>query len=617
MVQKNFKRRVYVTSAFILIIAGLYVYRLFSLHFSNKIRLNDPNRIIHIRRGYIADRNNDILALSIEKTSIYANPREIKNISTASEKIASIFGEGKDRYYKKLNNNKMFVWIKRKLEDDTAESFKKLKISGIYLKKEFKRVYPNGELAANILGFTGIENNGLEGMEFQFDSILNGSPKNEGDNFTLGNNVILTIDKYIQYYCEKYLKETIEKYSASQGAVIVMDPSNGEVLAYAKYPGYNPNFYYKHNRSEWKNYAIVDTFEPGSTMKIFSVASLINSGKYSKDKMYYCKGAAQIANTVINCTGVHGEVDATEMIKHSCNVGVITSMNDVSSNTLYATLRKFGFGEKTGSKFPGESSGILREVDRWSGLSKFSISIGQEISVTVLQLAAAYSSIANNGLYIEPKIIKRVEDYTGEVVTIFNSKIRGRVISKETALLLKKMLGEVVDGGTGRLAMSAYYKFGGKTGTAQKYIKSTGLYSSSSNVASFVGIAPLENPKLVIAVIIDEPQLVTSGGQVAAPLFKKIAEKSLIYLGESRRVLKKIDPLDRRVKLTDINHEVMPDFRGMDFVDAACILREIQKSKAIKYYIDGEGVVSKQSPYPGSKIRNGQNIRLFTSNENE
>ncbi|MBN1501096.1 MAG: PASTA domain-containing protein [Spirochaetes bacterium] len=617
MIQKVFNRRVLITSVIIFIIAGLFIYRLTELHFSEKILLNNPFKLINIRRGYITDRNRNILAISIQKESIYANPEKIKDPAAAAAVIASVLGDSEQSVLQKLKSDKKFVWIKRKVDEEPAAEIKKHKFEGIYFKKEFKRVYPNISLAANILGFTGIDNNGLEGVEFKMDSVLSGFSSGDESAFQLGDNLVLTIDKYIQYYAEKYLAETVQQYSAKQGAVIITDPYSGKIIAYAKYPSYDPNYYYKAGRNEWRNFAVVDAFEPGSTMKIFSMAALLKSGQLDASKKYNCTGAVQIGDTVINCTGVHGSIDIMDVIKYSCNVGVITSMNTVNSSILYSTLRNFGFGESTNSQLPGESSGILREVDSWSGLSKYSISIGQELSVTGLQMAAAYGAIANNGEYIEPSIFESIENYNHKVIKQFDSVSRGKIISPEEAAFLRKMLANVVDGGTGKNAASKNYVFGGKTGTAQKYIRSAGSYSSSSNVASFAGIAPIDNPKLVIIVIIDEPVDVTSGGQVAAPLFKKIAEKSLVYLGESNRVLKKLDPIDKKPVLPALEYKTMPDMRGMFFADALMILEEIQKTRAVKYVIDGQGIVTSQVPSAGTVIKNGDKIILYTGKDDE
>ncbi len=617
MIQKVFNRRVLITSIVIFAIAGLFTYRLAELHFSSKILLNNPFRLINIRRGYITDRNKNIIAISIQKDSVYANPEEISDSAYAASMLSIIFNEPEAVFFDKLQKNKKFVWIKRKIDDQTAVKIKELNLKGIYFKKEFQRVYPNGSLAANILGFTGIDNDGLEGIEFKMNSVLSGFSGNDESSFQLGDNIVLTIDKYIQYYAEKYLAETMIQFSAKQGSVIVTDPYTGKIIAYAKYPSFDPNYYYKSTRNEWRSFSVSDAFEPGSTMKIFSMAALLNSGKYSSTSRYNCTGAVQIGDTIINCTGIHGSVDIMEAMKHSCNVGVISAMNPVGSDTLYSTLRKFGFGESTNSQLPGESSGILREVDTWSGLSKYSISLGQEISVTGLQLAAAYGAIANNGEYIEPSIYERIEDYNHNTVKQFETVSRGKIISEEECTVLKAMMKSVVESGTGKNAASKNYIFGGKTGTAQKYVKSTGAYSSTSNVASFAGIAPLDNPRLVIIVIIDEPLDITSGSQVAAPLFKKIAEKSLVYLGESDRVLKKIDPLEKKPSFAGMDYRVMPDLKGLYFADAILMLEEIQQHRAIRYTVDGEGIVTGQSPEAGSEINNGEKIVLYTGKSNE
>lgn len=621
MIQKVFNRRIYVTAAIIFFIAVLYVFKLFSLHFSNKIILNDPytsNEIV--RRGYITDRKGNILSLSIEKKSLFANPEQIENPSETALLLAPILNMDQREIERRLRLKRLFIWIKRMLDDSTMSRINSLNIKGLYGRKEFKRVYPNGQLASNLIGFAGIDNRGLEGLEYKYNDALNGDYDSkysiEVQNLKYGNNIILTIDRYIQHYSEKYLKETVEKYAAARGAVIITEPKTGKILAYAKYPSYDPNEYWKYKRKDWRSFTITDSFEPGSTMKIFTAASILKENQYNQNKYFNCTGAVQIGDTVINCTGVHGKINLNEAIKHSCNVGVILSVKNVSNARHYATLRQFGFGEETGCGIPGESSGILRDVEKWSGLSKYSIAIGQEISVTSIQLAAAYGAVANGGIYIVPSVIERIDSYTGEPLFKHYIKSRGRILTKDQSDKLKGMLRLVVEGGTGRAAKSDYYKFAGKTGTAQKYIKSEGFYSRDHNIASFAGFAPYDDPKLVAIIIIDEPKNATGGGTVAAPLFKKITEKSLLYMGETERVLKNFKPINKKVK-QKLNYKKIPDLKNMNVVDALYVLSLIQNDWYIKYGVEGYGRIYKQMPPAGSDLKNGMKIVLYAEDSDE
>lgn len=615
MVQRVFNRRVYITSFLILFVACLYIIKLFSLHFSDKIVLNSPYHNPElVRRGYITDRNGNILSMSIEKGSLYANPEHIEDPVFAAAAVSKILNIPKEKLYEKFTLRRRFIWIKRIVDDELISKVNSLGIKGIYVRKEFKRVYPNGELASNLIGFAGIDNRGLEGLEFKYNDVLNGDFDSkytiEIKDFKYGNNLVLTVDRYIQYFSEKYLAETVDSFKARQGAVIVTEPKTGKILAYAKYPSYDPNKYYDYSRKEWKAFTISDSFEPGSTMKIFSVASVLKQNVYNPDEFYNCTGAVQIGDTVINDTGIHGKINLSEAVKHSCNVGIIMSLKKVSASRHYTTLRRFGFGEVTGCGIPGESSGILREVKRWSGLSKYSIGIGQEISVTSIQLAAAYGAIANGGIYIVPGIIERIDSFSGEALQNYFVKSRGRILTTKQSHILKNMLRGVVDGGTGRNAMSRYYSYAGKTGTAQKYIKSEGNYSSQYNIASFAGFAPFEDPQIVIIVIIDEPLIATGGGTVAAPLFKKIADKTLPYLGVTKRVIKNYSPEDKREK-TNVRYSVLPDFSGENLIDGLYILADIQKSNYVTYSVDGYGTVVRQSPPPGTPIKNGMKVVLY------
>jgi len=615
MVIRTFNRRIIITSVLFIIITIFYIFKLFNLHFSDKIFIKSifgRNEIL--RRGYIKDYHGSILAISIEIGSVYANPSEITAVEEAASKLSSTLNLSEEYILDRISRKKRFVWIKRKIDDQTAEKIKSLKIPGIYLRKEHQRVYPHDMLASNIIGFTDVDEKGIEGIEFKYNDILSGKNNiiysDENKIYRYGDNVILTIDKFIQYTAEKYLTGAITSSGAKQGAVVILEVKTGRVLAYAKSPGYNPNFYSKFSAAERSSFTITDSFEPGSTMKIFAAAAWLSSGKADLKKTFMSSPTIDIADTTIKSVAAKGYgLTIYEALSYSCNVAVIRAVQEVPANTLYSTLRKFGFGEKTGNEICGESDGILREANTWSGLSKYSISIGQEIAVTSLQLCAAYSAIANNGIYNETKIVDSIEKYSGDSVQKFYPKTRGQVINNVTCKQIQTALKMVVDSGTGKNAKSPYYEIAGKTGTAQKS-RPTGGYIAGKYVVSFAGYAPFENPDICAVVIIDEPYGSAGGGDIAAPVFAKIINDILPYRGINSIVIKSSDP--KQSKSIEIaNLSIMPNFTGLDLAASLNILKSIKNDYNTTYSLKGAGKIYQQIPAPGTPLTEKMNIILY------
>src|SRR4030042_1183012 len=389
MNQKVFKRRVYVAGLLFALLSFMFIIRLFNLHFSTKLVVSDDRKGV-THRGSIRDRNGYILAISIEKNSLFANPEEIKNPEETAQTVASILKIPSDSILSNLKKKKRFIWIKRKIDDPDAEEIRKIGIPGLYLKKEYKRVYPHDELASNIVGFAGVDNKGLEGIEYSFDDTLMGrddSAEEEMYGAGFGRNITLTIDRLIQYSAEREIEKAVNVNQAKQGAVLVLEVKTGRILAYAKRPSFNPNRYYEYSAFTLRNFSFIDSFEPGSTLKIISLASMLEHHPEMTRNLFTCRGWIDIADVRINCTGVHGTIGMNDIIRHSCTVGIIEAMKIMRKKDLYVTLKKFQFGIKTGVELPGETEGILRNWNKWSGLSKYSMSIGNEISVTSEQLA--------------------------------------------------------------------------------------------------------------------------------------------------------------------------------------------------------------------------------------
>ncbi len=603
MNQKVFRKRVLVTGLFITGIAFFFIYRLADLHFSSRISIAPKNNF-ETKRGYIKDRNGDLLAVSVEKNSLFINPGEIDNPARLSKALSICIGFSEKSILEKVNRSKRFVWIKRKLDDTEYSRIKSLNLRGIHFIREYHRVYPNEMLAANILGFTDVDNNGLEGVEYKFNDLL--LSKNRFDIFKsedkvrFKNNIVLTIDRYIQYIAEKEIKYAVNASNSTQGSAIVLEVKTGKVLAIAKYPSFNPNYYYKYSNEERGSFSIVNAFEPGSTLKVIALAAILEKNPAAVQKEYLCSGSMVIGDTTVNCTKVHGRVNMTDIIKYSCNVGIMQAIKSVSKEDFLETLRKFGFGEKTDIELPGEASGILRTVEEWSGLSKYSISIGQEISVTSLQMAAAFGAIANGGVYLYPTIIERIESEDGDAIQYYSLRKKGRIISSINASRILQMMRTVVSGGTGGLADFEYYSPAGKTGTAQKSIK--GVYTGNKYIASFIGIAPLRNPDICVLVVLDEPKKLTSGGEAAAPAFARIAKKALIHRGEKINKITAKDPVGRKSKERKFDGVTMPDFRGLLMSESVELLIKIQDKYSIGYNFSGEGKVNSQVPAPGTRL---------------
>jgi cell division protein FtsI/penicillin-binding protein 2 len=611
MNQKVFKRRVYITGLLFTVLSLAFIVRLFNLHFSNKVIVSNENGTEY-HRGYIRDRNGFILAISIEKNSLFANPEEIQNPEETARIVSKLLQIPPETIRGKFNKKKRFIWIKRKIDDAVADEIRKIDMPGLYLKKEYKRVYPHEGLASNIVGFVGIDNNGLAGIEYSFDDTLSARdamavPFFTGKNF--GRSITLTIDRFIQHSAEKEIEKAVALYRAKQGTVLVLEVKTGRILAMAKTPGFNPNRYYEYPPFTLRNFSFIDSFEPGSTMKMISLSSILENNPAMANNRYTCSGWIDISDARINCTGVHGTIGMDDIIRYSCNVGVIQAVKGIKKTNLYDTLTKFRFGMKTGIELPGETEGILRGWNKWSGLSKFSIAIGQEISVTALQLAAAFSAIGNGGVYIAPSIIESIEDHDGKVVRTFRPAAGKRIISKKISEKLIHLMRGVVVSGTGQRAGSAYYCVAGKTGTSQKFIKARGY--SDRVLASFIGLAPCEDPAVCILVVIDDPADKLSGGQIATPVFAGLIDKVLFRLGVKKQRLKTRDPIHRSNRQARFDGKTMPDFNGLRISESLSALIEMKKQYHIQYSINGTGTVYSQQPAPGARLEQAMELQLY------
>ena len=501
-------------------------------------------------RGVIYDRNGEKLAASVTADSVCADPSRISDPVNDSAKIAKILNLDKQAVFKKISEPKNFCWLARKISPDQAAGIEAAGIEGIFLVKEPKRFYPNGQLAAHLLGFVGDDDSGLEGLEYKYNDILKGEPEKlawardaKGKKLFLRvekneetkneyQNLVLTIDNRIQYLVETHLREAVLSRGAKGGIAIVMDPKTGEILALANEAGFNPNNIKGLAPEKWLNRAVTDAFDPGSTFKPFLIAAALEEKVIKETDRIFCEdGNFAVANRVFHEAGGkrHGYLSVREILKYSSNIGSVKIAQKLSKEKYYQYIQNFGFGAKTGMELPGESSGILRPIQNWSKVDTATIAFGQGISVTAIQLIAAMSAIANQGVLMKPHLVRGLTDKSDNPVIMYAPEIVRQVISPETAKRLSAMLTEVVGAsdGTGKNAHIVNVAVAGKTGTAQKFDFARGEYSSEKVRTSFMGFFPADNPQVAILVILDEPQTDKWGGVAAAPVFKNIGEQIL------------------------------------------------------------------------------------------
>jgi len=507
----------------------------------------EKSRTTSSKRGIIYDRNLREMAVSIDVTSIAAYPARVENPKAAAKALAKVLELDARRLQHQLTGKKSFVWIKRQSTAKETSAVKELEIPGIDFVTEYNRFYPHTTLAAQALGFSGIDGAGLEGIEFYYNQHLKGADLNFtifkdalGNGFsaetgqstdTSGHNLVLTIDNTIQYIAESALKEAVDEYSALSGLALVMHPPTGAILALAHYPLFNPNSYADFDKSIWRNRALTDPFEPGSTIKIFSAAAALEYGEITPNEIFFCEnGAYKIGKNVVHDIHKYGWLSLQQIIKYSSNIGAVKVGEKVGASKLYRTFRDFGFGQKTGIDSPGEATGTLTHYSSWSKIDTGAISFGHGISVSALQLITAISAIANGGNLMKPYLVQKIVDQNGNLINAFKPQKVRSVISARTATIVKNILKTVItEGGTGVNAALDRYTACGKTGTARK-LDENGEYSKTRHTASFIGFAPADNPEIAILVIIDEPQGKYYGGIVAAPVFKQIAQQTLNYL---------------------------------------------------------------------------------------
>ena len=651
-----------------LIVTARLVHLQFSQHdtLAERARQQQVNAVETTgQRGELLDRQGQQLARSIQTVSLFLDPEglDVAALEHTATELSRAIGLKREDLTKEFREaqvaKKRFVWVARRLDAAQAEKITALKLPGLQSQLEPKRYYPNGPLAAHVLGYVGLDGQGLGGVEQFYNSKIAGEPGRlflerdaKGKPYESyeiaskpGQTVVLTIDQTIQYKAEQALNAAIQRSRAKSGTVIVLEPKSGEILALANAPSFDPNNVAATKAETRSNWALQNIYEPGSTFKVVAFSAALEKKLAKPQDRIDCQmGAITVAGRVINDHTAFGTLTIAEALEKSSNVAAIKLGLRVGDATMYDYIRRFGFGSKTGIELPGETVGLVRKVERWQKSSIGSIAIGQEVGVTPVQMVAAFGALANDGVRIAPHLIREVRNAEGAVIYRAQPEQR-RVISAETATALRGMLEGVTLTGTAKQAQLDGYSAAGKTGTAQKIDPRTRAYSATKHVASFVGFAPVSNPQVVIIVVIDEPAGAYHGGDVAAPIFREVAEQILPGLGVMPDIETKSAPqlvaqvnetpeqaAKRREEQERVEQErkatmptvdsnggrggevvyavgtkkamLMPDLHGRSVRDVARTCQQL----GLQVEARGEGKVFKQSPAAGTEVSTGQTI---------
>ncbi len=608
---------------------------------------------IPAKRGAVLDRNGKELAISASTSTVWARPAEVAKsgkLDEIAKELAKILEADQTEIMKKLSKKTGLIRIEKWIDKEKADAIRKAQMEGIWIADDNKRYYPFGNFASHTIGHTTDDNQGLGGIELKYNKFLSGLPGRwikstdvSGRQLSYGTekyydaenglNVVLTIDEAIQHFAEKAMEEALAKTQAKRVFAIVMQPKTGDVLAMGIKPDYNPNDArtpldenklreYKNMDSEekqllwnemWRNPLISDTYEPGSTFKLITTAAGLEEGVVEPDSPFYDKGYIMVAGQRIKCWrhyNPHGAETFTEAVQHSCNPVFVEVGQRLGVERYYKYIDLFGFTDKTGIDLPGEGSAIIQSQQNVGPVELATISFGQGISVTPMQLITAISSIGNDGKLMQPRVVKELTDDSGNVIHRYEPKMVRQVLSEKTANEVKVIMESVVSEGSGKAASIPGYKIGGKTGTADKVIN--GRYASGKVYSSFVALAPIEDPQLAVLVVIDEPQGVHFGSLTAGPVVHSILNDSLRYLD----IEPKYD--EEEAKLYAKENIVVPEVRNMSLVEASSLLSESNLLYETEPY-NVENVdryIVDQFPKPGAKVEEKSVIILYLSDKN-
>lgn len=606
---------------------------------------------IEAKRGTIYDTNMKELAVSITKYTVWCKPVEVKDAEKTSKELAQIIDEEYEDIYKKVNKkNVALVKVKRWIDDETADKITKAGLSGIWVAEDNQRYYPYGNFASYVLGHTSSDSTGVAGIELKYDSVLKGTsgklivstdaagkeiPQGSEQYYepTTGNGLVLTIDEVIQHYCEKAAQRAYEKNNAAKVTIIAMDPSTGNILGMVNKPDYDPNKpteaiypYYEEllndckNNDEkmkayfsmWRNPAVSDTYEPGSTFKLITSAAGLEEGVVKQDDKFVCKGSVTVGGQKLKCWrsyNPHGAETFKQGVQNSCNPVFIDVGNRLGVSKLYDYIEGFGLTKKTGIDLPGEALGVMYKEKDVGPVELATISFGQSNSLTPIQLITAVSAIVNDGNLMQPRLVKAYTDNKGNITEeVEPVKVR-QVISKETSAQMREIMESVVSEGGGKIAYLPGYRLGGKTGTAQKVVN--GSYAQGKYVCSFVGVAPADDPKIAVLAIVDEPTGVAAfGSQTGGPIIKEVMNNCLKYLGVEPRYTEE-------EKKENVKNKVeVPDVRGLTIEEATKVLQEAKLEANVDNDIEiKEGtVITDMFPKPGISVNEESLISLYFDN---
>ncbi|UCD58698.1 MAG: transpeptidase family protein [Candidatus Hydrogenedentota bacterium] len=599
--------------------------------------------VIYPKRGTVYDHNSIPLATSVVQEVLCVAPHHISDEAKVARDLSPYVKMPAEKIIEKIRNTQLsLVYLRRGFDVETANKVRAMKIEGVEFRSESSRHYPKGVLASNLIGFANLENKGLEGVEYKFDAQLAGEPGKQiiiKDNSRRqivalaqtvkkaqdGNHIVLTIDEVIQYITEKALEGMMRSFSPESATAIVINPKTGEVLAMACRPTFDPNEPSTYEIERLRNRVVTDAFEPGSAFKPVAAAAALELNVITPQDRVYCElGTMRYHGHTFKDVHPLAEISFADVIAQSSNIGMIKVASLLQPEWLYGYIRRFGFGELTGIDLPGESAGIVRPPSEWSGLSMGSLPIGHEIGVTTLQLAVAFSTIANKGRLMRPYVVSTILSPDGKILKQTTPRAVRQAIQPDTAKSLTKMLERVVTCGTGSLARLNGYSCAGKTGTAQRPDLSRGGYLRDKYVSVFAGFVPAEDPAACIVVVADSSRREHYGGRVAAPAFKEIAQGILNYL-EIPPTVREEHPsprpdrplLNARLHAHRIAAEEslaarlnrpprMPDIRGMTM---RAVLTSLS-TYSLRFEFEGSGVAFRQSPGPGEKIQRGQRCEV-------
>ncbi|MFW6279141.1 MAG: penicillin-binding transpeptidase domain-containing protein [Bacillota bacterium] len=569
------------------------------------------------KRGEIIDRNGKKLAVSVSRQTVVALPREVEEPKNTARTLANILEMDYQKVYDRVTRSASAVYIKRKIDEEKEKQIKNQDLPGITFTEESKRYYPHDNLASQIIGFAGIDSQGLGGIELSYDRYLRGTPgkitsERDASGKTIpggveqfiepqdGYNLQLTIDEVIQYITERELEHGVEEMDISGGTAIVMDPRDGSILALANRPDFDLNNFADYGQKEWRNRAISDTFEPGSTFKIVTLASALEQGVIAENDVFTCSGEIKVSGETIECWEEegHGRQSLGEVVQNSCNPGFVQIGMRLGHGSFHNYIKAFNFGEKTNIKLPGEATGSVTDFSGIGPVELATMSFGHGITVSPIQLISAVSAVANGGTLYRPRLVEKIIAPQKDLKKDVETKKIKQIISEKTADQARQMLGRVVAAGTGENAQIEGYEIGGKTGTAKHYGEE--VYDTS-----FVGFLPLDNPQLVILVVLyDVTEYPYYGSQTAAPIFQKITHDILRYL--------EISPEKKNEKKEEKEEVTLPDLQEIRVHEAENKLRK----QGLNVNIVGNGdYVYKQVPVPDSVVEEETTVILFTEDD--